>query len=260
MKEYLVNQLLNCGNKALKSTCQIFYKAKAIGSGVLITINDKKYLLSAAHVLEHQFVPEMTIPNGEILVEIQGELLTSQIPLDGDREDDKFDIGILLLKKECSDELEKRFRFITIDEIDRNHKALKSHQYMFCGYPVQDTIVLNMEIKIYPTPLKVRTKLTERQLVNLPKYSKNSKWILDYKRTTQKNIVSDEDQTGSHPKGVSGAGLWSIPLNFNLNPNQTKMKLIGIMTDFFEGNDQVVCATNINIIIKIIESQFIQSK
>ncbi len=36
---------------------------------------------------------------------------------------------------------------------------------MFCGYPVEDTSVDRMNKVVIPVPLKVRTKITQRQMI-----------------------------------------------------------------------------------------------
>lgn len=253
MKEYLEKQLQYCGNKALNSTCQLFYKAKAIGSGVFINIDNNKYLVSAAHVLEPEFIDRMTIPNGEILIDIQGVLVVTEIPNGGEREDDKIDLGIVKLTEDCAREIEKRFRFLTITDIDLEHVELKSHQYMFCGYPVETTVVKNMEMIINPIPLKVRTKIVRKEFKKVPTYTAGSKWILGFDRSRQINISKQQVESPPHPKGVSGAGLWSIPVNPNIPIEDTDLKLVGIMTDYFEQGDHVVCATNILLVLEVIK-------
>ena len=257
LKEYLEKQLQYCGNKVLNSTCQLFYKAKAIGSGVFIEIKQGKYLVSAAHVLEPVFITEMTIPNGETLVNIQGNLVVTKIPIGGVRDDDKIDLAIVQLTDDCVLEIEKRFRFIEVNEIDSEHATLNSHQYMFCGYPVETTVVKHMEMIINPIPLKVRTKITNKELLLVPTYATGSKWTMEYDRAKQINILKDKAELSPHPLGISGAGLWSLPCKPDIPIDETDIKLIGIMTDYFEIADSVVCATNIKLILEIIEKYFI---
>ncbi|MEB8345089.1 hypothetical protein OO010_03465 [Flavobacteriaceae bacterium KMM 6898] len=256
MKDYISNQLQYCGNKAMGSTCQLFYKATPIGSGVLIEIKQEQYLVSAAHVIEPNYIESMTIPNGEILIELQGLLVTTALPLSQEREDDKIDLGIIKLNKACSKEIAKRFRFIELNEIDYEHSFLTSHQYMFCGYPNETTVVKNMEMEINPIPLKVRTKMTNKELFIVPDYAIGTKWILDYDRNKQINISSKNLEHSPLPKGISGAGLWSIPCTPAKSIEDTDIRLIGIMTDYFELQDKVVCATNIKLVLDIIKKKF----
>lgn len=254
----MVGQLQYCGNEVLKSTCQIFKKAQAFGSGLLIEVKGNHFLISAAHVLEPEFVDQMTIPNGEELIPINGELYTTPIPESGNRKDDKVDIAIVKLTKECKDDLARRFRFLSSSEFDSEHTEVPSHQYMFCGYPVETTEVKNMEMRILPKPLKVRTKITNKELTKVPDYSDTPKWVLEYRRIAQLNISTDQVTVSPHPKGVSGGGLWLIPCNPNIPIEETNTKLIGIMTDYFDGSDEVVTATDISIITNIIEKHFIR--
>lgn len=254
MKEYLENQLQYCGNKAFNFTCQVLEKAEAKGSGVLIQINGVQYLISAAHVLEPSRIEWRTIPNGEELIEIEGTLLTTEIPKGSHRRDDKIDIGIVRLSEDCSIKIGKRFRFLTESDIDLLHIELESHQYMFLGYPIETTIIDRQEMSIIPTPLLVRTKiLGHKLLVNLPKYEKGTKWILDFDRGKQINISKQIEEFAPDPHGVSGSGLWSIPVNPGLPVESTNMKLVGILTDYFAGGDKVVCATNIRLFIDAIK-------
>lgn len=260
IKEYIEKQLLYCSKIALNSTCQLFYRANAIGSGVFIETRNNKYLVSAAHVLESDYINAMTIPNGEILVEIQGVLIITEVPIGGIRDDDKFDIAVVQLTEDCYKEVEKQFSFLTINEIDSEHVKLNSHQYVFCGYPIATTVVKNMEMKIHSDALKVRTKMLTKDLLIVPSYPNGSKWILDYNRNNQFNIRNQMLQLSTHPKGVSGGGLWTIPFNPEIKIENTDMKLIGIMTDFFEQHDNAICATNIKLILDIINTNFEKKK
>lgn len=253
----MVDQLQYCGNKALQSTCQIFKQAQAFGSGLLIEVNGNHFLISAAHVLEPEYVDQMTIPNGKEIIPINGELYTTPIPESGERKGDTVDIAIVKLNKECTDDLAIRFKFLSVSEIESKHKEVPSHQYMFCGYPTETTEVRNMEMKIFPKPLKVRTKIAHKELTKVPDYIDIPKWILEYRRIAQINVSSDQIAPSPHPKGVSGGGLWLIPCNPSIPIEQTKMKLIGIMTDYFDGSDEVVTATDISVITNIIDSHFI---
>ncbi|MCD8529315.1 MAG: hypothetical protein LRY25_00270 [Flavobacterium sp.] len=192
MKEYLGNQLQYCGNKALQCTCQLFFKTKAKGSGILLSVKGEDFLVSAAHVLEPEIIESMTIPNGEILVQIQGEMRVTKFQLNETREDDKIDIAIVKLTKACSNDLKKRFIFLDEIQIDFNHLELDSHQYFFCGFPVVDTNVDIQQIKIFPVPMKVRTKITKKKLFEATDYYKGSKWILDYDRLKQLSVVNYE--------------------------------------------------------------------
>ncbi len=255
MKEYLEKQLQYCGNKALDSTCQLFYKSAPIGSGVLLEINKHKYLVSAAHVLEPQYVEWMTIPNGEDLVEIEGKLVTTEIPKSGERSDDKMDLGIVQLSEDCAKGIEKRFHFLNVTDIDADHSELPSHQYMFCGYPVETTEVKRMEMIIEPIPLKIRTRIINKKFTTVPTYIKGSKWILDFDRNQQFNIVKRKEEPTPSIVGISGAGLWSIYCTPNMLVENTNMKLIGILTHHF-WTDKVVCATNISVVLAIIKKEF----
>ncbi len=63
-------------------------------------------------------------------------------------------------------------------------------------------------------------------------------------------------QFSPHPTGVSGGGLWTIPVDPQIPIILTNVKLIGIMTDYFDRSDQVVCATNIALVRDIIQARF----
>ncbi len=68
-----------------------------------------KFLISATHVLEPEFVSSMTIPNGEELVQIRGRMVVTAIPV---RKDDKIDLAVVSLEADCAEDLMKRFNFL----------------------------------------------------------------------------------------------------------------------------------------------------
>lgn len=190
------------------------------------------------------------------MVEIQGDLKITQIPLNETREEDKVDIAIIKLLKSCSDELKKRFTFLEIENIDNKHKELLSHQYFFCGYPISKTNVDKQNVEIFPEPLKVRTKIANGEFFEKYGYDRGIKWILEYDMHKQINVSSNQKQISPDPKGVSGGGLWTIPFNPKVKIEETEMKLVGIMTDFYF-QDDIVMATNINIVVDIINKEFL---
>ncbi len=85
-----------------------------IGSCVLIEINSSKYLITAAHIIDHNEITTLYISGGNDLIQIEAEALITNSK-NGSRDDDKLDFAILSLSTEI---IEKLGAVIFLNESD----------------------------------------------------------------------------------------------------------------------------------------------
>jgi hypothetical protein len=244
--------------KIQQVTCQVYNNTKVIGSGIFIKINQNHYLVSAAHVLSFKQAPFMRFPNGEELIKILGDWKVTEIPVTGSVEDDKIDVTIIRLNGESIKEVLKRFSFLPIEKIEINHKNACSFSYFLFGYPNYWTSIKPIDSNyaiLKPRPFFSRVRINANQAKEIPEYDHGSKILIEF--NLQKLISTDKLSCPYLPnfKGMSGSGLWDLSINDKVN-TEDQYKLVGILTDYFKGESNIIAVTPICIITEVIRQKF----
>jgi hypothetical protein len=125
------------------------------GSGTLLQIADRHFIVSAAHVLDYPAVhgiPTMLSPGtdgGKFIPLDRTRVYTTPIPKgrrEGPamREGDDDDVGVCELPAEIAEQLCPARRFVRLDEVSRR-KGFQQGFYMVIGYPVSLSRPLDQE-------------------------------------------------------------------------------------------------------------------
>lgn len=186
------------------------------GSGVLLRIGDKRFLITAAHVLD--FATIHRIPyyvgaweQGARPVSLGGMgVVTSAYPAsrsldDRDmRDDDPFDVGVAILTPETVGQLSGR-RFLNQTNVDGARRTLDA-QYFIVGFPVD----------LSPQPDHDKRVVS----VNAIPYFTKLFWEEPKERHRNADILlgygpGSEDLEGNpiqppNPQGISGCGIWRV--------------------------------------------------
>lgn len=255
IKDKMREQIEATSTLAQKYTCQLFYNLKRIGSGFFIQIDTEYFLISAAHVLELQFIEGMKFPNGKELIPINGHLLITMPPEGFSRTSDKIDFSVVKLNQETVDEVKKQFEFLSADHIEIDHKPQEAPQYLLFGYPNDWTTVIAEKEQIIPKPLIMRTKMIDIDTINLESYEKGSKFAVEFDPLKFQSDDGDSEKKLPNPKGMSGSALWYIPFKKFVESGEVEIKLIGLVTDYHGGRDNVIAATSISVITRAIRDK-----
>ena len=252
----------NSAKKILNSTCQFFYdgnKGHPIGegTGVLIEIDNKGFLVSAAHVLEKKDV-YLLQENYEI--SLGGKKFYTPIPEDSKREDDQIDIGVLELNTEDHERFKEFFEFISLDKIEVNHHVTKDNYYMAIGFPSSKTDRTDSVEYIKSKPFIFTTQAIENEDLIKQGYSYSDNIFVEYNKKEVQEPGKNHLQIGPDPDGNSGGGLWHIvknPGEFNIEifENYFPYKLVGILIEH-KRREKVMIATRIDHVTEFIRKQF----
>jgi len=249
------DQIITAASLAQKYTCQLFYNIKRIGSGFFIQLDEDYFLVSAAHVLEQNYIQNMMFPNGDELVSIKGELITTIPPEGCLRSADKIDFSVIKLHLDTVEEIKKKFEFAQADVLDIDHNPEEAPQYMLFGYPVEWTKVVASEKHVIPKPLIARTKMIDPESLSLEGYEEHSKFIVEYNPMSFVSDDGDEEKKLPNPTGMSGSALWYIPFKEFVETGNFNLKLVGLVTDYHGGWDHAIAATNITLITETIRQK-----
>ncbi|MEM5563959.1 hypothetical protein WNY78_02535 [Psychroserpens sp. AS72] len=268
VKKLLENQMLICREFALKYTCQLYYSyqslneqtvLKNIGSGVFFTNQNDYFLFSASHVINTKVASNMYIPYGSEMIEIRGEVVNTVVDSGKTREDDKLDFVIVKLHINTIEKVKKMFDFISENELELDHKISDNHDYFLFGFPNAWTDKISENNKIIgfkPNPLILQTNSKTGKFTQVPEYDVNSKIILNYyNRNYNSTNSSDRFSNLPDPNGMSGCGLWYMPMKENIIEGKKHIKLAGIATDFFF-QDNALAVTAIDVITETLRLKF----
>lgn len=228
-----------------------------IGTGILLSIQQKKYLLTAAHVMDHREVTTLRVGVNGKLLEIEGQLSSTTKP-GGNRDKDHYDFAWLELSQRFLEEAGE-LTFITEESISPKNVGTKSRVFLALGYPTSknkkvdrnNMTVTPMRLK-YASTIKDKPKLCAKLGI-----SGTDHLFLDFSSKYSK--LSDGERVSSiSPKGVSGGALVDMG-KISLCTLQTKGahangRLAGLLIEN-HAEHQAMCALKISFIMDQIKSQ-----
>lgn len=186
------------------------------GSGLLVHLEGRHYLVTAAHVLDACELGCIIRGAEGAGQDLSGPRIVTARPVGKTRDDDVFDIGFVRLTSSetaeigagCFLDLDRRVDGVTAESLET---------VVAVGFAASDQAVCRNE---------VRTKLTmfltgseSHHAYRLAKADPRSHLLVRYRR---KQIVFNGQYHGSAPslKGLSGGGLWQVSLTGEINPSE----------------------------------------
>ena len=247
--EFINEVTIRTGRQILKSLCQFFVngeKGKPIGfgTGFFIIINDKHYLITAAHVTNNSKIYVLKDKKSLRFTGVMDFVETGFI-----------DFSFLQLDKESINIANEHYTFLQEDIILLNHKTTNKPQYFVCGFPSTKTKWKYGTDKIITDPFLFTTytaKFTENAFKK--NYTPEANIILKYNKNKIMKFGSNEILKGPEPYGISGCPLWFFSKLFTneYNPDPCEIvlpiRLIGIMITY-DYKDKIMFSTRIDVII-----------
>ncbi|KUJ57140.1 serine protease family protein [Chryseobacterium aquaticum] len=230
-------------------TCQLLINQasyKQHGTGIFVNIGSKYFLFTAAHVLddiEKIFIP---MENGETLLKPGGQIIKNTI--NGDRENDDLDVGILVLDKDTICDLREDYCFLNENQIGLNHIPIDFHSYLVFGYPTTMSKKSISRNSFHTIPFFNFTKCVSKETYKKINRQDVFNLVVAYDRKNIPNLKSKTISFGPNLFGISGCGLWFVnPYIINEKP-----KLIGIMNEWSKLNKSLLIATRIDAYTEVL--------
>ena len=191
-----------------------------IATGVLLSIGECVFLLTAAHAIEHFNGYPILLPIGGRFVPVSGESYRTKLPRSGTHQDDLLDAAVLRIDGDAQATL--RQFCLTINDL---YPITQAHDLAFCvaGYPVKASrregrvLIHNLRVGVLNgQPIALYEKLGLRPAEHI---------VMEF----GKRIVASEG-TAQAPalRGMSGGGVWILPA---LEKSHLPKKLIGIFIE-----------------------------
>ncbi|MBN9519493.1 hypothetical protein J0H58_13380 [bacterium] len=235
------------------------------GSGVLLEIGDKSFIVSAAHVLDwaalHEqplCVPRSPAPTPPLWLDRAEGYLVTQVPEGRKatdphmRDHDPLDVGVCVLHPDDATELKKHFRFLRLYQIDHGVPLLPA-SYITAGFPSRIEDRHNGGHRIMPTPCFAVSNLCDQLPDGAENVVANSIFL-----TYQRDGFDQEFQEIKAPKlgGISGGGIWRLadPSRLISLWKVDDVKLVGIETSCCYGH--YIRGVSIRVVLGLIGNEW----
>lgn len=225
-----------------------------VGTGVLISIQSRYYVITAAHVTDKLYQTPLWIPRGEDFWPIHG-MLHETIPPQGGRNLDIFDCCWI----EVSADDQAQFRhaiFLTIEHLSHNRASYQNRFLMAYGYPSSKNKKFMSET-IQTRALSYTGSSLEQDESTEEFMARRTQHIfLHYPNTSVENEAT-ESHNPIKPNGMSGGALidlgdFSIPENSTQSGGASPL-LAGILLEYHKKYKAIV-AVNIRFVTNAIET------
>jgi hypothetical protein len=226
------------------------------GSSVPIKVDSKRFLFTAAHVLDDQDLPHhvygRTLKGRTPLVDLEGERIETVPPREG-RDLDKVDAAILLLSDDAANAIAANHPFLGPEDLDVGGRSTSEDRYAFIGYP---------QSRFRRRP-ENRTKFTGA-MFQLPGAAEDKYQELGLDASTHvianynlKNLVDSEGRqiTPPNPRGVSGGGIWTLKTKESAAVGFHDPKLAGIAIEWKRQANAMV-GVRVDVLVALMVAAF----
>lgn len=221
-----------------------------IGSCFFLRVGAKRYVVTAAHVVDESENSTLYLPLGPRLVAIGGSFACTNVPVGG-RSDDHYDFAYALADPEYFVDAE-RATCIEEADISLNRVAVPSHAYMVIGYPRSqnkkfDTARNSIAPKIWHYYATGRAVLELYHRLNLSGEDHISIRYEEQSRTAEGKWVNSISARGMSGGPLIDLGPQAPPTDNTAEP--FRGRLSGI---FLEHHDdvQVLLSVKINLMLE----------
>lgn len=209
------------------------------GSGTWLQIGDEKFLVTAAHVIDHGYT---WIP-----MEIGFKKLVSPcymtIPPSGDRSSDRCDIGIYHLLAEDIEAKHPFHEFIKISDVDVDLLHQAGEQFEFFGYPHRKQKSDKTTRKLIPIFMSILSDTVGENIFKKLGLSVFSHVVIAFRRKTM--MADGRIITAPLPTGMSGGAVWKK------TAGRDERKLAAIVIEY---SDDCLIGTRIAIVLEFIRA------
>jgi len=232
-------------------------RPKPWASAVLLNVDNIRFLITAGHVLQengNDINPEdIGVMIGDTFYILNGELKFVNPTVN--KTNDRIDLAVWRLDNDVANELETRYKFLEISQVDIDHNVSTEPRYLLVGFPVSQSKIQPTTSTIRVAPFIFLTEESEKKYYAALDFEEHSNIVLDYRKAKIKSFDTKLPGQGPDTYGVSGSGLWYLPSLIVAEGQTVPFKLTGIMIEWRRDKSAVV-ATRIHIATEIIRKEF----
>lgn len=224
-----------------------------IASSVLFTINERYFLVTAAHVFKRHRLADLGLFHGNLLYHLNGDLKLSN---PNSCEKDRLDIAILELERGLANDLAVAFKFYDLIKFNPDHPHYNDARYLVVGTPLTRHKLKLSNKKIINYPFIFLTKPIDSETtydgLGVRTYSH---LLVDYTKRRIQNSSTRNYQMGPQPVGLSGCGIWTISRFLRFSSSDFSFYPSGILIEY-DANYHSIISTRMRIITEILRQGF----
>jgi hypothetical protein len=236
----------------LQFTCPLYdvgdrQKARLCGSANLIRIDGQSFLVTAAHVTDHNESSTVYFWGEDNLEALEGMSIRTAIPEEDERRDDKIDIAFMEVNPS---RFHNAFSFLPASEISPNIDAL-SGLFVATGYPYTKNKPHHVLNKATRNAFSFTSAAVDDKKYNELGIDPVSHIAISFDK---KRVKDKESKVGKSPNlhGISGGSIWR--LDYSVRNNEFSTSLAGIVTEEDE-EEKAIFGTRISLVIEAIRNE-----
>ncbi len=219
------------------------------GSGVLVALSDRHFVLTAAHVTDLVAQGDVCAPTEEGILPIRGGYGHARLPRNVPRNTDKYDIAYFSLSPDYAGSLHRAINPLIVDDCRLWESLVEDDIYTFTGYPASKS---RARSDSHSTEMFSYTGAA----ASIAKYGRMGYDTADHilvNFNRKKSINNDGRQLmPPHPRGISGGGVFAWPKDvFDKTEPDFRRYLVGI-AHTYEKRSNCLIGTRINKLLALI--------
>lgn len=233
-----------------------------VGSGLLLGVGARRFLLTAAHVLDWNrqgdtdYVDLATYGQGKTVV-LKGESFRTAVPEAKTRYEDRLDVGFLLLDTEAAAQIGND-RFLSPPDCDLDDIGRLPALYGALGYPtcLNDTVGPDSLSPTTPTPFNYTAVLHDAAKYNKLGVSQNTHLLLD---VSQRKTRAAGGRKVKLPDlhGMSGGGLWRLT-QYVPGAKVGTPRLLGVLIEWHRGQGGGLLAARMGLVFEALRRVYLE--
>lgn len=219
-----------------------------VGSCILVQIANRRFLVTAAHVLDHAYDGPLHVAADGDFVFINGTMYRS-----GKREtrhSDDIDVGFIEITGEIASKMGDCL-FLSVDDLDVADRDQPDSVYIASGYPIRHTILNFLRRKHHAQLVTYSLSADSpayqafglKQGVHLP-----LKFVLKRMKSW------GHTRRPKKPQGISGGAIFRLNSPYSTAP--LSITLVGVITEFRKSPRSILLGTRIALHLEGIAAEF----
>jgi hypothetical protein len=193
---------------------------ECVGTGNLITVSSRKFLLTAGHVIRDNHLQQrrtlyMPYSEGLISIEAQAQITGSDMPMNSE---DPFDICAIELMADVASVLETTpYTFTSLNRERTTRFEATNFLLCFIGFPLSQNKVYSRKIRPHHysyrsnvlSDTEVQNRIDDGTLASIRGISPATHYVMSFKKST---LVKTSGEKTNFPSmhGMSGSGLFTL--------------------------------------------------
>lgn len=219
-----------------------------VGSCVLVQIANRRFLITAAHVLDHAHEGPLHIAADGDFVFIHGTMYrTGKRP---SRYLDDIDVGFMEIGEDIASKMGD-CRFLTLENADVLDREQPDSVYIASGYPIRHAF-LDFIRRKHHAQLVTYSLSADSSAYQAFRLKPGVHLPLRFEPKRMKSW--NQTRRPRKPKGISGGGIFRLDSPWTSDP--ASIKLVGIITEFRKSPRSILLGTRVALHLEAIAAEF----